>query len=144
MKLFDTAPVSPQLARSLQACTNAWKRIESEFGLLSSGQVAELLGRSAENRNLASKKRRAGKILGVARGNTYRYPGFQFDRDRGTVRRVIEPLIALAGENGWPPEDVVLWLCAPSTYFHEADRPVDHLEEPERLLAAAQDQFEAD
>lgn len=139
----NPAPTSPQLARSIQAETNAWKRIEAEFGLLASGEVAKLLGGSGTNRNFASEKRRAGKILGVARGNTYRYPGFQFDRRRGTVLGVIGRLIALAAENGWPHEDVVLWLSSPSAYFHEQDRPVDHLEEPDRLLAAARDQFEA-
>lgn len=136
-------PTSPQLARSLQAEVNAWKQIEGEFGLLSSSEVAELLGASPNNRNLASEKRRAGKILAVGRGNTFRYPGFQFDRRRGIVHPIIEELIALATGADWPQEDLLLWLCSPSTYFHEADRPVDHLTEPERLLEAAKAQFEA-
>ncbi|MCW2133407.1 hypothetical protein B0G38_002584 [Arthrobacter sp. VKM Ac-2550] len=136
-------PTSPQLARSLQAEVNVWKRIEDEFSLLSSSEVAEMLGASPNNRNLASEKRRAGKILAVGRGNTFRYPGFQFDRRRGIVRPVIEELIALAAEADWPQEDLLLWLCSPSAYFHEADRPVDHLSEPERLLEAAKAQFEA-
>lgn len=138
----NPVPASPQLARSVQAAENAWRRIEDEFRLYSSVEVATILGARKPNRNAASEKRSAGRLIGILRGNSYRYPGFQFDTDRGHILPVIPRLIALARQNERSDEDLVYWLISPSTYFREADRPVDHLQEEERLLAAAADQFE--
>jgi hypothetical protein len=133
--------VSPQLARSLQAAENIWRRIDHEFGLLTSVQVASLLTLKP-TRTPAAQLRSDGKIVGVLRGNSYRFPGFQFDKARGAVRPVMANLITLARDNGRSDEDLVFWMTSPSSYFHEEDRPVDHLDEEERVLAAAQDQFE--
>lgn len=130
-------------ARSLQAAENAWRRVDAEFGLLSSGEIAELLGGRSSNRNFASSKRTAGKILGVLLGNAYRFPGFQLAAGRGTVLPVIEPLIRLARAHGWSEDDLALWLTAPSSFFAAADRPVDHLAEHDKVLAAAKDEIEA-
>jgi hypothetical protein len=139
----NPAPASPQLARSLQAAENAWRRIEVEFGMYSSLEVGGILGARKPNRNAASEKRSSGQLIGVLRGNSYRYPGFQFDRNRGGILPVVPKLIAAARENGRSDEDLVYWLISPSAYFPELDRPVDHIREEDRLLAAAKDQFEA-
>jgi hypothetical protein len=117
----------------MQATENAWRRIEAEFGLLTAREVAELLGA------------RPTKLLSVQRGKTLRYPGFQFDREARAILPVIEPLINLARANGWRMADVALWLTSPSTSFDAEDRPVDHLrEDPDAVLAAAQNAFEAE
>jgi hypothetical protein len=139
-----TAPVavSPQTARRLQAAENIWRSIDGEFGMLTSIEVAELLGSRKPNRSIASTLRSDGSIVGIMRGNSYRFPGFQFDTDKAAVVPVMPKLIALARENGRSDEDLVFWLTSPSSLFHEQDRPVDHLHEEERVLAAAKDQFE--
>ncbi|WP_442545230.1 hypothetical protein ACSBOX_06010 [Arthrobacter sp. KN11-1C] len=139
-----TSPVavSPQTARSLQAAENIWRSIEREFGMLSSMEVAELLGSRKPNRSLASGLRNDGTIVGIMRGNAYRFPGFQFDADKGAVVPAMPKLIALAREDGRSDEGLVYWLTSPSSLFHEQDRPVDHLHEEEQVLAAARDQFE--
>lgn len=134
--------VSPQMARSLQAAENIWRRIENEFGLLTSVEVAELLGSRKPNRSTASALRNEGSIVGISRGNSYRFPGFQFDAEQSAVVPVMPKLIALARENGRSDDDLVFWLTSPSSFFVEQDRPVDHIREDEHLLAAAQDQFE--
>lgn len=134
--------VSPQTARSLQAAENIWRSIEREFGMLSSMEVAERLGSRKPNRSLASGLRNDGSIVGIMRGNSYRFPGFQFDPDKSAVVPVMPKLIALARENERSDEGLVYWLTSPSSFFHEQDRPVDHLHEEERVLAAARDQFE--
>jgi hypothetical protein len=139
-----TSPVavSPQTARSLQAAENIWRSIAEEFGMPTSVEVAELLGSRKPNRAIASTLRNEGSIVGVMRGNSYRFPGFQFDAEKSAVVPVMPKLIALARENGRSDEDLVFWLASPSSFFHEQDRPVDHLGEEERVLAAARDQFE--
>jgi hypothetical protein len=136
--------VTPQLARSLQATENHWRNMGAECGLLTSGQVAELLGASPSNRNLASRKRAAHQIAGVARGNAVLYPGFQFDRTRGAILPVMELLIRLATANGWTDEDLLLWLYSPTTSFADEGRPIDHLHDPDSVLAAAKAAFEAE
>lgn len=139
-----TSPVavSPQMARSLQAAENIWRSIEREFGMPTSKEVSELLGSRKPNRSIASTLRNEGSIIGVMRANSYRFPGFQFDADKGTVVPAMPQLITLARENGRSDEDLVFWLTSPSSFFHEQDRPVDHLDEEDRVLAAARDQFE--
>lgn len=134
--------VSPQTARSLQAAENIWRSIDREFGMPTSIEVAELLGSRKPNRSIASTLRSGGDIVGVMRGNSYRFPGFQFDQEKGTVVPAMPKVIALARENGRSDEDLVFWLTSPSSFFREQDRPVDHLGEEDRVLAAARDQFE--
>jgi hypothetical protein len=141
MAAIQSSP-SPQLARSLQSAENIWRRTEHEFGMLTSKEVAELTGSRKPSRTPAANLRAEGAIVGIMRGNSYRFPGFQFDKARGAVRPVMANLITLARDNGRSDEDLVFWMTSPSSFFHEEDRPVDHLDEEERVIAAAQDQFE--
>jgi hypothetical protein len=131
----------PATARAAQAGENAVKSIEGEFGLLTSVQVARLLGSSSNAtavRSLAKDMRARGELLYVRRLNKYLYPGFQFDRSLGRVRPFVKDLLRLADANGWEPEDVVLWLCSPTTYFEDESRPVDHIDtDPDQVLDVA-------
>ncbi|MEC5179478.1 hypothetical protein [Arthrobacter sp. CG_A4] len=136
-------PVSPELARSLQAEENWWRKIERELPSLTSAEAAELLGAKPTNRNFASSQRAAGKLLGYTRRHAARFPKFQFDLAKGSVLPVIPQLIAVARDLETTDEDLVLWLAAPSSMFAEQDRPADHLNDPDRLLAAARTEFGA-
>lgn len=128
---------SPQLARALMATENVWASVEAEFGLLTSMDVAALIGSKKSSRSLAADQRAAGKIMGVRRGNAYRYPGFQFDRANGRVIPAIPSLIAAARDVGWDDEDLILWLVSPSGYV-AGGRPVDHLEDPDLVNTLVQ------
>ena len=136
-------PVSPELARSLQAEENWWRKIERELPSLTSAEAAELMGAKPTNRNFASSQRAAGKLLGYTRRHAARFPKFQFDLAKGSILPVIPQLIAVARDLKTTDEDLVLWLAAPSSMFAEQDRPVDHLNDPDRLLAAARTEFGA-
>lgn len=138
----NPSPASPELARSLQAQENWWRKIEAEHPWFTSTQAAQQLGRSA-NRNYASQLRKDGRLLGYRRANSYRYPAFQFDPRTGGVRPVIEHLLRISHSYDVPDNDVMLWLCSRSAFFDEQDRPVDHLDDPQLLLAAARDEFGA-
>ncbi|WP_030143805.1 hypothetical protein [Mycetocola saprophilus] len=131
----------PALARAAQAGENEIRAIDAEFGLLTSAEVAKILGSSSTPsavRALASDMRGRGELLALKRLNRFVYPGFQFDRGRGRVKPCVKPLVALAHASDWDEVDAVLWLCAPSTYFDDASRPVDHLDtDPERVLEIA-------
>lgn len=81
--------------------------------------------------------------LTYARRRAIRYPKFQFDLQRGTVLPVIPELLALTRDLGVPDEDLVLWIAAPSSAFADQHRPVDHLNDREQLLAAAEAHFGA-
>lgn len=134
----DSADISPQLLHSLQATAAAWSRLEGEFGLLGDAEVKGLLDVTSAS-SLAVMDR---ELLGVTRGGTIVYPGFQFES--GAILPVIKQLLALAGENEWSNEDLALWLIGPNTSFEAEDRPVDHLAgEPEAVLASARDEFES-
>lgn len=134
---------TPATARAAQATENAWRRIDNEFGLLTSSQVATRMGARSSNRSYASEQRIAGRLLGVKRLNSFVYPGFQFDPQTNAVRPFIKPLLELAHENDRSPDGAALWLTSPSTYFAGA-RPVDSIDEGERILAVARDAWAAD
>lgn len=118
--------VSPQMARALQATKNFWKRVEAEYGMLNSTEVARLIGSEKSGRSLAADRRSAGKLIGIKRGNKYVYPGLQFDHLAGKVHPAIPGLLKKAREVGWGEEALIFWLVTPSGYF-DGDRPVDHL-----------------
>lgn len=128
--------VQAGFTRAIQATENAWKRVEEEFGLLTSTEVSERVGSKSPHRNLASGLRKRGSILGVNRLNSYRYPGFQFTPN-GEVKAAVPALIKAAEEAGWSDTSLVLWLCNPSGSFG-GDRPVDHLED-EGMVDRARD-----
>ncbi|MEX5234973.1 hypothetical protein [Kocuria arenosa] len=56
---------------------------------------------------------------------------------------MIPALLEISRRYDVPDEDVVLWLCSWSSLFAEHDRPVDHPDDPQTLLAAARDEFGA-
>lgn len=118
-------PIPAGFTRAIQATENAWRRIEREHGLLTSTEVASVVGSKSKHRGLASDMRRRGEILGVQRLHSYRYPGFQF-ADSGEVKPAIRNLIEAADEAGWSTSSLVLWLCNPSGAF-SGDLPVNHL-----------------
>jgi hypothetical protein len=42
----------------------------------------------------------------------------------------------IADEYGWDRQDAVFWMTSHTTWFAAGDRPVDHLDEPARVIAA--------
>ncbi len=136
VKLDSSA--TPSAARAAQATENVWRAIDEEFTLLSSTQVAAALGAKSGNRSYASDQRAARRILGVRRLNSYLYPGFQFDRATGTVKPAVPALLRAAERAGRSDEGLALWLVGPTTYLG-GDRPVDHLDEVDRVVKVAED-----
>lgn len=131
------AAVPPAASRAAQATENAWRAMQDEFGLLTAVEVAAQAGASRSNRTYASDQRRRGRLLGIKRRNAYLYPGFQFDPDSTSVRPVIGPLLASAALHERSSESVALWLTSPTTYL-DGDRPVDHIDDADQVLAAAE------
>jgi hypothetical protein len=130
------ADVSPQLVRSVQATINAVKRVGREFGFLTASEVRDVLG--AENEGDAHD------FLLRYRGQEL-YPRFLFEPSSGgagsmRVRPLIQDLKTIADKYGWDGADVVLWMASVTTWFAGGGRPVDHLDEPPRVLAAFEDQ----
>lgn len=122
--------MSPQYARSLEAERYWWRRIESEHTFVDATQKeAELI--------------RVGRLLGHHHGGTYRRPAFQFDADTSEVLPVVTALLGAIRGYQVPADEVIMWLCTPSAYFEEQDEPVNHLHDPEGVLAAAHTRFGA-
>jgi len=130
--------IDPAIARAVRATENAWRAVESEFGLLSSSEVDTLLGARNGNRAYAADLRKRGELLAALRNNSYVFPGFQFDHNAGTVRDWVAPLLVLAERYEWDTADVILWMMSPTTYFEEEDRPVDHVDDAPRVVDVAE------
>ena len=124
-----------EVVSSLNDTELFWRAVQDEFGLLSSLEVAQALGASA-NRSYASDLRKSGRVVALQRLNRFVFPGFQFVD--GEVREVIADLKVLGQQYGIDDRDIVAWLCRPTTYLDvRAPRPVDHLDDPDVVRGAA-------
>lgn len=134
-------PVSAEMIQGVVATEDAWRAMEAEFGLLTGAEIAVLAGSKARVPNgYARDKRKAGKLIGVQRRNTILYPGFQVNLTTGKERDAIPRLITVIREHGRSEEDLAQWLCDPSGYLG-GDRPVDHLDDPDKVVAAAEGHY---
>lgn len=130
---------SPALARAVQAQQNLHDRLDDEFGLLTSAQAADhMSSRAVARRNAASAARGEGRLLALRRGKYLLYPAFQFDA--AGVRPVIASLRKIGAEHGWDESSLIEWLVGPTTYLG-GQRPVDVIDDPDRLLAVAAESF---
>lgn len=104
-----------QISKNVQA-RNAF-RTQCE-GLLSSKEVADLLGSTAKNRAaLAKQLKDAGKALSVRLRNQDHYPGFQFDQENQRVYPEMSGIIALLAadyEYGW---QMALWFSCDNEWL---------------------------
>jgi Poly(hydroxyalcanoate) granule associated protein (phasin) len=140
--MLPSTPV-PTPPEVLQARRNAAAREEliSEFGLLSSTDVAARAGSRAKNTAaLANRWKQEGRIFSVPHQGAVYYPAFQFD-DEGKPLPVIALILATLGRQseGW---ELALWFIA-SNGWVDGRRPVDLLRsEPEAVAAAAEREAE--
>jgi hypothetical protein len=130
------ADVSPQLARAVQATINLIRRIGRDYGLLTENEVRTALGVAPEDE--------FPFVIAVPYQGQTLYPAFLFEASPGhvdvrRVRPVVADLARLADEYGWDGTDVVFWLVSPTTWFTDGGLPVDHFDEPDRVLAAFDD-----
>jgi len=87
-------------------------------GLLSSKEVADLLGSTAKNRAaLAKQLKDAGKALSVRLRNQDHYPGFQFDHENQCVYPEIAEIVSLLAADydyGW---QMALWFSCDNEWL---------------------------
>lgn len=134
-------PISPQMAAGIVATENAWRDMEAEFGLLDGRTVAQLSGSKQTTGGFANDRRKARKILGIARRNAYRYPGFQFT-ESGEVYDSVLAVLHAAPELGVPDEDVAQWFLLESPSL-DGKRPVDVIDNADEVLAVFRSRFGA-
>lgn len=129
------ANYTPEQVARAQSAESAWRSIDREFGLLSGVEVAQRCGSSSTGRSsYATDVRRSGRLLAVKRLNRYLYPAFQLG-PAGPLE-VIATLKTAADRLEVGEEATLLWLTAPTTWWGEGSRPVDHLDEPDDVVAA--------
>jgi len=123
----------------LQAHRNSVARdaLASEFGLLSSSDVAELSRSAARNAGAtAARWRAANRIFAVTSGGKAAlFPGFQFDAGGQPVPVIADVLTVLADR--LDPWSLALWFTGDNSRLGGL-RPVDALNgDPDAVLAAA-------
>lgn len=104
--------------RAIRATAVAWKRIEDEFGFLTSSEVTAIKD-VIPSFSLAEDK----------------YPRFLRDTE-GTPNPVILDTRAESEGAGWSDASMILWLCSPSGSFG-GGRPVDHLADADFVKIAS-------
>lgn len=135
--------VSPEQAYRAQTTENAWRELEREFGLLTATEVAQVVGSTAKSaKSFASDAHRTGRLLAVRRLNKLLYPAFQLT-GAGPLP-VVRDLRRAAQRLEVGEESVLLWLTAPTTWWGDRSRPVDHLHDPEEVLRAFEAHYGTD
>jgi hypothetical protein len=140
--MLPESPVPTPVA-VLQARRNAAAREEliTEFGLLSSVDIASRAGSRAKNKAaLANRWKQEGKIFSIHHQGLVFFPAFQFDDD-GQPLPVIARSLAMLGRQstGW---ELALWFLAANGWL-DGKRPVDLLRsEPEAVSRAAEREAE--
>jgi hypothetical protein len=127
----------PEPAAILQARRNAKARASLllKYGGLTSKEVAELSGSTAENRAaLAASWKQQSRIFSVTYRGKQIFPGFQFNNE-GQPYPVIGEVIKVLGlEHEW---QLALWFIANNGYLG-GRQPVELLEtEPAKVIEAA-------
>lgn len=116
---------------------NLWQEVRDEFELLDVDQLAARLvpGDSRTGRTAIRMSHHKGELVGVSfDGRTY-FPGFEIAE--GSPRPVIGRLNKVRKESNSTEPSLLLWLVSPTTWWSEdGDRPVDHLENEDEVLAA--------
>ncbi|WP_155849517.1 hypothetical protein [Arthrobacter sp. H20] len=119
---------------SWQVARGRWASIAAEFGMLTGPEVDDIVGQRSPPAGCLAAKR---QILGVVtRAGRVLYPGFQFDPISGLVRPMIARVAVIGLAGGWRDRHLLQWFCSPNGYLG-GDRPVDVLDDPERLIFAA-------
>jgi hypothetical protein len=133
-------------AATEQLRLNALARSEflDQHEVLTSAEVAEFVGSSAQNRNAAAHKlARKGRLFAVRYKGRDFYPAFQFDRASGTPRPELMPVfevLAAAGLRGW---EIAFWLVEPNGWLPHDHSPLQVLaEDPEAVVEAARHEAE--
>ncbi len=121
----------------------AEKRWHAEVakGTLTADEVAALLSPNNPDPALVTQLLTARQLLGILHEGEMRFPAYQFDGS--AVRETIPALLTIAKRSDVPSWDIALWMINRSSLFAAQDRPADHLDDPERLLAAAETEFDA-
>lgn len=129
----DATAYQDAVSRSIRAACARWIAIEVEFGLLSGADVDALLGPHFPPAGCLAAER---KILGVAtKAGRVLYPGFQFDMEAHAIRPIVAEVAQIGLDGGWKDRHILQWFCVPNGSLH-GERPVDLLDDRERLLTA--------
>lgn len=131
----ENVPESPQMKQSRQKTREAWAEMDAEFGLLTFGEVASLMG---VNLGKVKELWDTGALIAINHGDEYLFPKFQFLEDK--INPVMPDLIAEAEAAGRTDSGLALWMFIPTGYL-DGKRPVDILDEPDELLLVARAAF---
>jgi hypothetical protein len=118
-------PLNPE-----EAVEQFWNQVDAEFGLLTEAEVTQLFLKYDQPFTV-EELRAYRQILEIERNGETLYPGYQFLN--GAVRPVIVKLVLLGTEYGVSQPEVAAWMCSPTTYLVDAQRPVDFLDEPDLI-----------
>lgn len=128
---------SPAVLEQVQRNAETRAELATEFGLLSSADVAAIAGSTASNpAALANRWRTERKVFTVDDAGAQRFPGFQFGAN-GRPLPVIAEVLEVMGERltGW---ELALWFTASSDWLGGELRPADVLDsDPDLVVRAA-------
>lgn len=124
-----SAEASPQMAHSIEASAERWRQVLRDYRFLTRAE----LDRMPSGRDTAH-------LLKFEHDGAVLYPEFQFN-EAGQLLPVIPELMSLAKNNDWSERSLILW-CVTATGYLDDEAPVDHLDNPDRILACARSRFE--
>lgn len=133
----EEGPPAPAAILQVRRNVEARTRLLDEFGALTSAEIADVAGSTAENRSAtANRWRHEQRIFGVRHRDAVYYPGFQFGGD-GRPLPVVRDVLRVFSGHGLTDWEIALWLAAPTSSLSDR-RPVDLLsDDPDAVVEAA-------
>lgn len=111
------------------------------LGSFSLPEAAEVMDPSVPDMAQIAERSRQGSLLAFEYAGELWCPKYQFVGSE--VLAVTPELVTIAREAGATDTDLALWIISPSSLFAEQDAPADHLDAPDKIVAAAHIHFEA-
>jgi hypothetical protein len=108
----EEGQTEPTALLQVRRNVEARKRLLDEFGAVTSAEIADLAGSTADNRSAtANRWRQERRIFGVRHQDVLYYPGFQFSGD-GRPLPVVRDVLDVFSEHGLTDWEIALWFTA--------------------------------
>jgi hypothetical protein len=123
--------INPRLVHALEISKRK-KALLNEHEFIEAKVMANLMGSKAENlSSFAYNVRKAGKVFSVTEGRKRKYPLFQFDLDRGEIRKEVSVVLKELPE-AWNDWDTAFWFFQDNAYLDG--------EKPSEMISKAADE----
>lgn len=115
--------INPRLVHALEISKRK-RDLLNGHEFIEAKEMANFMGSKAENlSSFAYNVRKAGKVFSVTEGRKQKYPLFQFDLDRGEIRKEVSEVLKELPK-AWNDWDIAFWFFQGNAYL-DGEKPFE-------------------